>query len=186
MPKSPKNQSSSDVRTTGVDLPEVERVLEFMHKHGLEEFEYERNGLRIRLKKPSVVAPGPLRAVPSSEIVIAAPTSPAAPASSGGPGTASAPAKESPLEVSRSEDLHVVKSPIVGTFYSSASPGAAPFVTVGAHVDAGQVLCIIEAMKLMNEIESDVAGEVVRIFVENGHPVEYGEPLFGIHPHRKK
>ena len=79
-----------------------------------------------------------------------------------------------------------MKSPIVGTYYASASPGSESFVTVGAHVETGHVLCIIEAMKLMNEIESDVAGEVVRIFVENGQPVEYGEPLFGIHPHRKK
>ena len=90
------------------------------------------------------------------------------------------------MESIRSDDLHVVKSPIVGTFYASASPGGDAFVAVGASVEAGQVLCIIEAMKLMNEIESDVAGEVVRIFVENGQPVEYGEPLFGIHPHRKK
>jgi acetyl-CoA carboxylase biotin carboxyl carrier protein len=188
MPKSPKNQSSSEMRTPGVDLPEVERVLEFMQKHGLEEFEYERNGLRIRLKKPSVVAQGSFRAVPSSEILIAAPAAAGSAAPSAAPGTGSAPpsGRESSAEAARSEDLHVVKSPIVGTFYASASPGAAPFVTAGSHVDAGQVLCIIEAMKLMNEIESDVAGEVVRIFVENGHPVEYGEPLFGIHPHRKK
>jgi acetyl-CoA carboxylase biotin carboxyl carrier protein len=79
-----------------------------------------------------------------------------------------------------------VKSPIVGTFYSAATPGSEPFVTVGSKVDAGQTLCIIEAMKLMNEIESDVAGEVARVFVENGQPVEYGEPLFGIRTHRKK
>ncbi len=182
MAKSSKTQPDSDTRTTGVDLHEVERVLEFMQKHGLEEFEYERNGLRIRLKKPSVVTQGSFRAVPSSEIVIA--SAPAA----GMPGTATAGSggKEAPTESGHSEDLHVVKSPIVGTFYASASPGTAPFVTAGARVEAGQVLCIIEAMKLMNEIESDVAGEVVRIFVENGHPVEYGEPLFGIHPHRKK
>jgi acetyl-CoA carboxylase biotin carboxyl carrier protein len=180
MPKSSKTQSDSETRTSGVDLHEVERVLEFMQKHGLEEFEYERNGLRIRLKKPSTVAQGSFRAVPSSEIVIAA----APPAGSSGTGTAGA--KEAPPESGHSEDLHVVKSPIVGTFYASASPGAAPFVTAGARVETGQVLCIIEAMKLMNEIESDVAGEVVRVFVENGQPVEYGEPLFGIHPHRKK
>ena len=95
---------------------------------------------------------------------------------SDGPGSSHAPAAGAPV----AEDLHVVKSPIVGTFYSAPSPGADPFVTVGAQVDVGQVLCIIEAMKLMNEIESDVAGEVVKIFVENGQPVEYGEPLFGI------
>jgi acetyl-CoA carboxylase biotin carboxyl carrier protein len=79
-----------------------------------------------------------------------------------------------------------VKSPIVGTFYSSATPGAEPFVSVGSKVDSGQALCIIEAMKLMNEIESDVAGEIVRVFVENGQPVEYGEALFGIRTQRKK
>jgi acetyl-CoA carboxylase biotin carboxyl carrier protein len=80
----------------------------------------------------------------------------------------------------------VVKSPIVGTFYSSPGPEASPFVTVGAKVDVGQVLCIIEAMKLMNEIESDAAGEIVNVFVENGKPVEYGERLFGIRPQSKK
>ena len=81
---------------------------------------------------------------------------------------------------------HLIKSPIVGTYYSAPSPEAEPFVTVGARVESGQVLCIIEAMKLMNEIESDVAGEVVQVLVENGHPVEYGEPLFGIRTQGKK
>jgi acetyl-CoA carboxylase biotin carboxyl carrier protein len=84
------------------------------------------------------------------------------------------------------EELHVIKSPIVGTFYAAASPGADPFVSVGAQVSSGQVLCIIEAMKLMNEIESDVSGEIAKIFAENGQPVEYGEPLFGIRERGKK
>jgi acetyl-CoA carboxylase biotin carboxyl carrier protein len=84
------------------------------------------------------------------------------------------------------EELHVIKSPIVGTFYAAASPGADPFVTAGAQVTSGQVLCIIEAMKLMNEIESDVSGEIVKIFAENGQPVEYGEALFGIRERGKK
>ena len=84
------------------------------------------------------------------------------------------------------EDFHVIKSPIVGTFYSAASPGADPYVSAGSRVEPGQVLCIIEAMKLMNEIESDVAGEVVRVLAENGQPVEYGQPLFGIRAERKK
>ena len=84
------------------------------------------------------------------------------------------------------EDLFLVKSPIVGTFYGSPSPGAEPFVKVGTHVDSGQTLCIVEAMKLMNEIESEVTGEVLRIFAENGQPVEYGQPLFGIRPSRKR
>lgn len=79
-----------------------------------------------------------------------------------------------------------MKSPIVGTFYGSPSPGSEPFVKVGNYVDAGQTLCIVEAMKLMNEIESETSGEVLRIFAENGQPVEYGQPLFGIRPSRKR
>jgi acetyl-CoA carboxylase biotin carboxyl carrier protein len=182
MAKSPKNstaQSETDTRGQGIDLSEVERILDFMQKHGLEEFEYERNGLRLRMKKPGSAPQGAFRAIPSSDIVIA--TAPGQ-----APANTAAEVKEPASEEEISEDLHVVKSPIVGTFYASSSPGAGPFVTVGSHIEIGQVLCIIEAMKLMNEIESDVTGEVARIFVENGHPVEYGEPLFGIHPHRKK
>lgn len=161
----------------GVDLPEIERLLDFMRKHNLEDFEYERNGLHIRLKKPSaqpVFAPAASYA--------AAPAAPQAPA----PAPTSAGPAHAPREAAAADNVHVIKSPIVGTFYASPSPDADPFVTVGARVDAGQVLCIIEAMKLMNEIEADVAGEITRVFVENGHPVEYGEPLFGITPHRKK
>jgi acetyl-CoA carboxylase biotin carboxyl carrier protein len=79
-----------------------------------------------------------------------------------------------------------VKSPIVGTYYGSPSPGAEPFANIGAYIETGQTLCIVEAMKLMNEIESDISGEVLRVFVENGQPVEYGQPLFGIRPSRKK
>ena len=82
--------------------------------------------------------------------------------------------------------MHLVKSPIVGTYYESPSPGAEAFVKVGGYIETGQTLCIVEAMKLMNEIESDISGEVLRIFVENGQPVEYGQPLFGIRPSRKK
>jgi acetyl-CoA carboxylase biotin carboxyl carrier protein len=181
MAKKSNSESQPGSRASGVDLPEVERVLEFMQKHGLEEFEYEREGFRIRLKKPSSPLAATYAPLQPPEIVVAS-TSPQA-------GRAAAPAQAVPLresEAAHSEDLHIVKSPIVGTFYTSASPGSEPFVAIGAKVESGQVLCIIEAMKLMNEIESDVAGEVVRIFVENGHPVEYGEALFGIRPHRKK
>ena len=147
-----------------------------MSQHNLEEFEYSRGDLRIRLRKPSsgaVVTAARAAVVP--EIIVAG----AAPAN-----TSSA---SMPLPEPRStEDLHLVKSPIVGTFYASPSPGAEPFVKVGAYVEDGQTLCIVEAMKVMNEIESDSSGEVLRIFVENGQPVEYGQPLFGIRPSRKK
>ena len=103
----------------------------------------------------------------------------AAPVASGVPAAAG-------VAVEPEEVLHEVKSPIVGTFYESPSPGAPTFVKVGDQVEVGQVLCIVEAMKLMNEIESDVAGEVVRQIAQSGQPVEYGQPLFGIRPSRKK
>ena len=179
-------KSKSGPSTGGVDLQEVERLLEFMAKHGLEEFEYERAGFRIRLRKPFSQPTGFSRAVSAPDIVVAAVTAPASSHHASTTGTPAA--REASGESGRagSEDVHVVKSPIVGTFYAAPTVGGEPFVTVGSRVEAGQALCIIEAMKLMNEIESDVAGEVVRIFVENGQPVEYGESLFGIHPHRKK
>jgi acetyl-CoA carboxylase biotin carboxyl carrier protein len=177
--------SGSAPNPDGVNLAEVEQLLEFMQKHGLEEFEYKRKGLRIWLKKPSAhptLAYAPL--APPEIVVATSPSSQAAPAKSE---RASAGSREGATETPRSdENLHVVKSPIVGTFYAAAGPGSDPFVTVGSKVESGEALCIIEAMKLMNEIESDVAGEVVRIFVENGQPVEYGEPLFGIRQNRKK
>ena len=181
--QTPKASSSSPAH--GVDLPEIEKLLDFMRKHGLEEFEYERQGFRVRLKKPS----SPSYAFPSGhapEIVVAsaAPHGSHAPAAT--PAAPSATPRDAAADSMRAEDVHIVKSPIVGTFYVAAGPDADPFVSIGSKVETGQVLCIIEAMKLMNEIESDAAGEVVRIFVENGHPVEYGEALFGIRPHRKK
>jgi acetyl-CoA carboxylase biotin carboxyl carrier protein len=158
------------------EIGQIEQLLQFMSEHNLEEFEYSRGDLRIRLKKPSanVVVAAPR---PAAEIIV--PSAVAAPEAATSSGDIGA-------ETRGGEDLHLVKSPIVGTFYGSPSPGAEPFVKIGAHVDAGQTLCIVEAMKLMNEIESDVSGEVLRIFVDNGQPVEYGQPLFGIRPSRKR
>jgi acetyl-CoA carboxylase biotin carboxyl carrier protein len=193
----PHTQGSS--QTGGVDLQEVGRLLEFMAKHGLEEFEYERAGFRIRLRKPFSQPTGFSRALTAPEIVVAAVPAVAAAshaaaagASSGGgaaggsSGGTGAQAQAAEAARAAAEDVHVVKSPIVGTFYAAPSVGGEPFVKLGSRVEEGQALCIIEAMKLMNEIESDVAGEVVRIFVENGQPVEYGEALFGIRAQRKK
>jgi acetyl-CoA carboxylase biotin carboxyl carrier protein len=179
-----KTKAGAATSASNVDLAELERVLGFMEKHGLEELEYDHQGLRIRLKRPAshpaeppasrpgrtaVQAPGPVSAAAALPVA----HSPAVPAE---PAPASKPA----------EDLHIVKSPIVGTFYGAPAPDADAFVTIGARVEVGQVLCIIEAMKLMNEIESDAAGEVAQIFVENGHPVEYGASLFGIRTTGKK
>lgn len=174
MARKPKSESGAGAHAEGVDLAEVKRLLAFMQENGLEEFDYERGGVHIRLKKASVQ--------PVTPLASAAPLAEAAPHP--------APPPPSPLPAGKpaapAADVHLIKSPIVGTYYSAPSPESEPFVTVGSRVESGQVLCIIEAMKLMNEIESDVAGEVVQILVENGHPVEYGEPLFGIRPQGKK
>jgi acetyl-CoA carboxylase biotin carboxyl carrier protein len=173
-----KKPTKSSPTFANPEIQQIEQLLHFMSEHNLEEFEYSRGDLRIRLRKPSpgVVVAAP-RAVVAPEIIV--PGSVEAPQSTG----ASAGA---PPEARSTEELHLVKSPIVGTYYGSPSPGAEAFVKVGAYIETGQTLCIVEAMKLMNEIESDVSGEVIRIFAENGQPVEYGQPLFGIRPSRKK
>jgi acetyl-CoA carboxylase biotin carboxyl carrier protein len=172
------SKSSGGGSSTGPDVDQIEELLKIMTEHNLEEFEYSRGDLKIRLKKPSAgLAISTPRIVAAPEIIVAG----AAPSSSNSP----TPSTQAP-EARSTDDLHLVKSPIVGTFYASPSPGTEPFVKIGGYVDAGQTLCIVEAMKLMNEIESDSSGEVLRIFVENGQPVEYGQPLFGIRPSRKK
>jgi acetyl-CoA carboxylase biotin carboxyl carrier protein len=164
--------------------PEIERIeqlLRFMSEHNLEEFEYSRGDLRIRLKKPgtNVVVAAAAAPRPAAEIIVPSAPATSEPAPAAGVETSAA-------DIRGGEDLQLVTSPIVGTFYGSPSPGSEPFVKVGSHVDKGQTLCIVEAMKLMNEIESEISGEVLRIFVENGQPVEYGQPLFGIRPSRKR
>jgi acetyl-CoA carboxylase biotin carboxyl carrier protein len=168
---------------SGPDLGEVKRILEFMEQNNLEEFEYENGSFRVHLRKAgSGAAPSPsFRSAPPAPEIVVARGNPASPTE-----TAPSPSGAPTVVESIPDNLHVIKSPIVGTFYASPSPGAGPFVRAGDQVSAGQVLCIIEAMKLMNEIESEVSGEVMRIFVENGQPVEYGEPLFAIHPKRKQ
>lgn len=175
-----KQPTKSSPTFASPEMQQIEQLFQFMTDHNLEEFEYSRGDLHIRLRKPSsgVVFSAP-RAASAPEIIVANP--------GGSPAAHEAPASSpTALEARQTEDLHLVKSPIVGTYYGSPSPGSEPFVKVGAFVETGQTLCIVEAMKLMNEIESDETGEVVRIFVENGQPVEYGQPLFGIRPSRKK
>jgi acetyl-CoA carboxylase biotin carboxyl carrier protein len=185
MKGSKRSSQTSDLSVPGVDLAQLERLLVFMSEHGLEEFEYAHGDLRIRLKK----ALTPLAGGVANRALLAASQTPAsgppddaspassdaAPAAAGSPGApAAAPAP--------SEELHIIKSPIVGTFYSASNPESDPFVKVGDMVEIGQTVCIIEAMKLMNEIEADVSGEVVRVLVENGQPIEYGEALFALRP----
>ena len=173
-PKDKKQPAAS--AGSGVDLAQVEKLLDFMSVHGLEEFEYEHGGLHIRLRKGiSGAAPAPLLHLPQPVAHVHAPE--AAPPLL---------VPDAPAAAPPAEDLHIVKSPIVGTFYSAPSPDAPPFVNPGDTVREGQVLCIVEAMKLMNEIEADASGEVVQVLAENGQPVEYGQSLFSIRSAKKK
>lgn len=174
----PKKRPSAGGRKLDPDLTQVERLLDFMAEHNLEEFEYAQGDYHVRLRKPSMgVALAPPRVLSAPEIIVPGFQAPSAAMGAAG---------EPQAGTRSTEDLHLVKSPIVGTFYASPSPGAEPFVQVGDQVEAGQTLCIVEAMKLMNEIESDAGGEVIRILAENGQPVEYGQPLFAIRASRKK
>ena len=157
-----------------MNLDDVREILALMRENGLSEFEIEREGLKLRLRKDAVtsgVAAGPAIVVAGVPAAQLAPP-PAAPAG---------PELTAPVGAGASEvELAVVKSPIVGTFYRSPEPGAPSFVEIGTTVKKGQVLCIIEAMKLMNEIDSEFDGEIVNVYVESGQPVQYGERLFAI------
>jgi acetyl-CoA carboxylase biotin carboxyl carrier protein len=156
---------------------ELRELIEFLVEKDIAEFEMERGDLKLHIKRgmgamPVVAAPMMAHPVPVAPVAAPSSAAPSAPP----------PAAPGPAAPAASEDanLHILKSPMVGTYYEAPSPGAPPFIAVGAAVKEGQVLCIIEAMKLMNEIEADVTGEIVKMFVSNGAPVEYGMPLFGI------
>jgi acetyl-CoA carboxylase biotin carboxyl carrier protein len=163
-----------------MDLEDIKHILDLMREHDLAEFELERDGSRIRLRKnvgPQwTAAPAGVPVAPASAYGVA-------------PGGGIAPAVAGPSAVdaaaaaaSEDVDLAVIKSPIVGTFYRSSEPGSKPFVDVGQRVKKGDVLCIIEAMKLMNEINAECDGEVIRVYVENWQAVQYGERLFAVKP----
>jgi acetyl-CoA carboxylase biotin carboxyl carrier protein len=153
-----------------MEFEDIERILELVRQHDLAEFEVEQDGLKLRIRKASAALPAPPAhqpaAAPALHVPVAVQSAQSVPA-------------PAPQETDAVE-LAVVKSPIVGTFYRSPEPGAESFVEVGQHVKKDQVLCIIEAMKLMNEITSEYEGEIVSAYVENGQPVQYGERLFAI------
>jgi acetyl-CoA carboxylase biotin carboxyl carrier protein len=170
-------------------LKDIRALLDLLIEREITEFEMEKDGFRVRVRRGGVpeIAPAatvvPLAAAPAPAITHppAAAPAPREPVAESAPPTPAAQPPAPPAAES-TEGLHIIKSPIVGTFYRASSPEAEPFVKEGDMVEVGQVLCVIEAMKLMNEIESEVAGEVVRIYVENAQPVEYGQPLFAIRP----
>ena len=158
-------------------LQELRELVEFLKTNGIAEFDMERTDLKVRIKFAGA-------AEPASGVNPAQLAALLANAGGGIPslGTSAAQPQAPVAAAEPTERLHEVKSPIVGTFYESPSPGAPAFVKIGDQVEAGQILCIVEAMKLMNEIECDMAGEIVKRIVTTGQPVEYGQPLFAIRP----
>jgi len=152
---------------TDKEMKELRELVDYLKAAGIAEYESERGDSKIRLKFAGAFSPATVTQAPPAPVIAPSP----APVS----------AASTPVE-SRDVGLHEVKSPIVGTFYESPSPGSPAFVKPGDRVEAGQVLCIVEAMKLMNEIEADITGEVVKRVANNGQPVEYGQPLYLIRP----
>ena len=154
---------------------ELKELIEFLIEKDIAEFELERGDVKVKIKRaaePAHAVPPDSRYIAVQPVAVAA-TPPV-------PAQVDLAANAAPPEPQ--ESLHIVKSPIVGTFYESPSPGSPPFVKVGDPLEVGQVLCIVEAMKLMNEIECDVAGELVKKLVANGQPIEYGQELFAVRP----
>jgi acetyl-CoA carboxylase biotin carboxyl carrier protein len=162
-------------------MDELRELIELLRANGLAELELEREGFRVRLVREMAASSTAATAEPAS--AAASPSSARTGASAAQTAQVAAPSHpgaRAETAASEDQDLYIIPSPIVGTFYRSASPTAESFVKIGSNVEPETVVCIIEAMKLMNEIQAETSGEVVKIYVENGQPVEYGQPLFGI------
>jgi acetyl-CoA carboxylase biotin carboxyl carrier protein len=166
------------------DMNELKELIEFLKENKIGEFDLERGDLKVRIKfahEGGTDLAGLARLLQAQAAAMPAPAAIAASGTAPAMHASAAPA-ETPAAEDADAGLQIVKSPIVGTFYESPSPGSPAFVKIGDMVEVGQVLCIVEAMKLMNEIESDAAGEIVKRLVQNGQPVEYGQQLFAVRP----
>jgi len=169
-----RQPNAAERPAASVNMDELRELISLLRDNGLAELELENEGFRVRLRRESAAA--------EAASHVAAPTPAPAPANPA-PAPAATPAHpgtQATTAAAQDQDLHIISSPIVGTFYRSPSPTADAFVKIGSNVEPESVVCIIEAMKLMNEIQAEATGEVVKIYVENGQPVEYGQPLFGI------
>lgn len=173
-------QQQSRHGESALNMDELRELTELFSEHGLTDFEFENADIRIRLSRNPAPVAAPAIAptvAPAPTVTVPQPTT----AAGAQPSASSAqPEAAQTSDTSAAEDLHVITSPIVGTFYRSPSPNAESFVKVGSTVEPATVVCIIEAMKLMNEIQAETSGTIEKIFVENGQPVEYGQPLFGV------
>jgi acetyl-CoA carboxylase biotin carboxyl carrier protein len=157
-------------------MDELRELIGLLRDNGLAELELENEGFRVRLRRESALGES-AHAPAAHPVPVPAPPAPAAAPAASGPAH---PGTQATTAAAQDQDLHIISSPIVGTFYRSPSPTAEAFVKIGSNVEPETVVCIIEAMKLMNEIQAEATGEIVKIYVENGQPVEYGQPLFGI------
>ncbi len=165
-----------------MNIKEIKELIEAVCQNGIAELEVERAGVRVRIRREVTHALSATSSIATPGLSLSQLTQPSGIVKEAS--TAAKPQAES-SGATAENDMVIVRSPIVGTFYRASNPDAEPFVKLGDLVESGQVLCIIEAMKLMNEIESEVSGEVAKIFVENGEPVEFGQSLFGIRPAKK-
>lgn len=179
-----RRRSRSRHLEPSVNMDELRELIELIRENGFGEFELEREGFRLHVRRDlgtSEAEEGSAASTTGAPVGGAEKTESRSAGSQTRSGfSPSHPGARAETAASEDQDLHMIPSPIVGTFYRSSSPNADPFVKIGSHVEADSVVCIIEAMKLMNEIQAETAGEVVKIYVENGQPVEYGQPLFGI------
>jgi len=157
------------------DVGDLKELIDFLKENGVGEFELSRGDLRVRIKFDQPQG-SPAGLADLASLLAGSRATSAQPIAS----VSAAPPAAAESAADPDAGLHMVKSPIVGTYYGSPSPGAAAFVSPGDRVEKGQVICIVEAMKLMNEIESDAAGEIVKCFVSNGQPIEFGQPLFSV------
>lgn len=164
-------------------VDEIKELIHVVNDSGIAELEVQRGDSRVRIRRSVLPPAQEIVLSPAPAAVVAAPP-PGQPVLSPTPGAvqASLPAGSAPPEPAPADNAVFVKSPIVGTYYDATSPGSPPFVKVGDRVSPGQVLCIIESMKLMNEIEAEISGTILSKLVENGRPVEYGEALFAVQP----
>jgi len=182
MPQAQNGRSARPGTMNPEELKELKELIEFLKDNKIGEFDLERGELKVRIKFSQEAPVGVASALDLAGLNRLLGVAPAAPLPVVHAAAATPAPAESPAPVDEDAGLHIVKSPIVGTFYESPSPGSPAFVKPGDLVEAGQVLCIVEAMKLMNEIEADVAGEIVKRFVQSGQPIEYGQPLFSVRP----
>ena len=174
-----RRRAKAAATDASVNMGELREIIELIRENDFTEFELEREGFRVRFRRG--VEPESAEAMNTAQATATATGAAKSGAAEATPsGVPSHPGAKAETAASEDQDLHIITSPIVGTFYRAASPNAESFVKIGSRVESETVVCIIEAMKLMNEIQAETSGEVAKIYVENGQPVEYGQPLFGI------